>query len=75
MSVALGPGTVDLRDVSLRDGLQLTGKVLPTQQKTDLVRALLALGIPTLEVGSMARGDLVPPMANTPEPPQRAHAR
>lgn len=67
MSVALGPDTVDLRDVSLRDGLQLTGKVLPTQQKTDLVRALLALGIPTLEVGSMARGDLVPPMANTPE--------
>ena len=67
MSLDFGPDTVDLRDVSLRDGLQLTGKVLPTGQKATLVRALLALGVPTLEVGSMARGDLVPSMANTPE--------
>jgi len=67
MSLRFGPDTVDLRDVSLRDGLQLTGKVLPTRQKADLVRALLALGVPTVEIGSMARGDLVPPMANTPE--------
>ena len=66
MSLAFGPGKVDLRDVSLRDGLQLTGKILPTERKTGLVRALLALGVPTLEVGSMARADLVPPMADTP---------
>jgi hydroxymethylglutaryl-CoA lyase len=56
-----------LRDVTLRDGLQLTGKMLPTAHKLDLVRALLALGIPELEIGSMARPDLVPPMANTLE--------
>lgn len=67
MSLRFGPDAVDLRDVSLRDGLQLTGKLLPTERKADLVRALLALGVPTLEVGSMARGDLVPPMANTPD--------
>ena len=67
MSLGFGPDTVDLRDVSLRDGLQLTGKLLPTEQKATLVRALLALGVPTLEIGSMARGDLVPSMANTPE--------
>jgi hydroxymethylglutaryl-CoA lyase len=54
-----------LRDVTLRDGLQLTGKVLPTERKVEIVRTLLALGVPTLEIGSMARPDLVPPMANT----------
>ncbi len=54
-----------LRDVTLRDGLQLTGKVLPTERKVEIVRTLLGLGVPTLEIGSMARPDLVPPMANT----------
>ncbi|MFX0575645.1 hydroxymethylglutaryl-CoA lyase [Nocardia nepalensis] len=56
-----------LRDVTLRDGLQLTGKVLPVERKVDIVRRLLALGVPALEIGSMARADLVPPMANTME--------
>ncbi|WP_227996402.1 hydroxymethylglutaryl-CoA lyase [Nocardia australiensis] len=56
-----------LRDVTLRDGLQLSGKVLPVQRKVDIVRRLLALGVPALEIGSMARPDLVPPMANTME--------
>ncbi|WP_433875342.1 hydroxymethylglutaryl-CoA lyase [Sinomonas atrocyanea] len=55
----------ELRDVTLRDGLQLTGKVLPTEEKVALVRELLGLGVPSLELGSMARPDLVPPMANT----------
>ncbi|WP_194815224.1 hydroxymethylglutaryl-CoA lyase [Nocardia sp. XZ_19_385] len=57
--------TAVLRDVTLRDGLQLTGKVLPTDRKVEIVRRLLALGVPELEIGSMARPDLVPPMANT----------
>lgn len=56
-----------VRDVTLRDGLQLTGKLLDTQAKVALVRTLLAAGIPELEIGSMARGDLVPPMANSLE--------
>ncbi|MFE9580884.1 hydroxymethylglutaryl-CoA lyase [Nocardia sp. NPDC006044] len=59
--------TALLRDVTLRDGLQLTGKVLPVERKVDIVRRLLALGVPALEIGSMARPDLVPPMANTME--------
>lgn len=54
-----------LRDVTLRDGLQLTGKVLPVERKVEIVRTLLGLGVPALEIGSMARPDLVPPMANT----------
>ncbi|MEV0245318.1 hydroxymethylglutaryl-CoA lyase [Nocardia sp. NPDC050712] len=57
--------TAVLRDVTLRDGLQLTGKILPTERKAEIVRRLLALGVPELEIGSMARPDLVPPMANT----------
>ncbi|BCP14203.1 hydroxymethylglutaryl-CoA lyase [Mycobacterium paraintracellulare] len=54
-----------LRDVTLRDGLQLTGKALPTSFKLEIVRELLLLGVPQLEVGSLARADLVPSMANT----------
>ncbi|GEL24899.1 hydroxymethylglutaryl-CoA lyase [Pseudonocardia sulfidoxydans NBRC 16205] len=58
---------VILRDVTLRDGLQLTGKTLPTERKVEIVRELLALGVPSLEIGSLARPDLVPPLANTLE--------
>ncbi|WP_188828430.1 hydroxymethylglutaryl-CoA lyase [Nocardia camponoti] len=54
-----------LRDVTLRDGLQLTGKVLPTETKVAVVRRLLAAGVEALEIGSMARPDLVPPVANS----------
>src|SRR3954469_13166408 len=55
----------ELRDVTLRDGLQLTGKLLSTERKVETVRELLRLGVPEIELGSMARPDLVPPMANT----------
>ncbi|GAA4546256.1 hydroxymethylglutaryl-CoA lyase [Pseudonocardia xishanensis] len=54
-----------LRDVTLRDGLQLTGKPLPTERKIEIVRELLRLGVPSLEIGSLARPDLVPPLADT----------
>lgn len=54
-----------VRDVTLRDGLQLTGKLLGVPEKVSLIRNLLALGIPDLEIGSMARPELVPPLANT----------
>lgn len=56
-----------LRDVTLRDGLQLTGKLMSAQRKADIVRHLFDAGVPELEIGSLARPDLVPPMANTLE--------
>ncbi|MCE7004413.1 hydroxymethylglutaryl-CoA lyase [Kibdelosporangium philippinense] len=56
-----------IRDVTLRDGLQLTGKQLSTDRKVGIVRDLLRLGVPSIEIGSMARPDLVPSMANTLE--------
>lgn len=59
--------SVRIRDVTLRDGLQLTGKPLPTERKVRLVRELLALGVEEIEVGSMARPDLVPAVADTLE--------
>jgi hydroxymethylglutaryl-CoA lyase len=54
-----------LRDVTLRDGLQLTGKLLRTNTKVELARILLDSGVDALEIGAMARPDKVPPMANT----------
>lgn len=57
----------ELRDVTLRDGLQLTGKPLSVERKVEVVRTLLALGVPTLEIGSLARPDLVPALGNTLE--------
>ncbi|OBG22084.1 hydroxymethylglutaryl-CoA lyase [Mycobacterium sp. 852002-51057_SCH5723018] len=57
--------SVHLRDVTLRDGLQLTGKMLDTARKVELARRLLGLGVDAVEIGAMARPDLVPPMANT----------
>lgn len=56
-----------LRDVTLRDGLQLTGKMLSTETKIRTVRELIRLGVEEIELGSMARADLVPTMANTLE--------
>jgi hydroxymethylglutaryl-CoA lyase len=58
---------VRFRDVTLRDGLQLTGKLLDTGAKVDLARLLLDSGVDAVEIGAMARPDLVPPMANTLE--------
>ncbi len=60
-------GNTILRDVTLRDGLQLTGKLLSTERKVETVRELLRQGVPAIELGSMARADLVPTMANTLE--------
>ncbi|OZG26124.1 hydroxymethylglutaryl-CoA lyase [Williamsia sp. 1138] len=59
--------TAQLRDVTMRDGLQLTGKMLSTDRKLEVIRRMIALGVPSLEIGSMARPDVVPPMANTLE--------
>lgn len=59
--------SVRIRDVTLRDGLQLTSKRYPTDLKVKLVRTLLGLGFTDIEVGSFARPDLVPALADTPD--------
>jgi hydroxymethylglutaryl-CoA lyase len=64
MSTTSYAGAV-IRDVTLRDGLQLAGRGMPTSLKLDLVRGLFAAGVPELEIGSMARPDLVPALGDT----------
>lgn len=59
--------SVVFRDVSLRDGLQLVSGDVAATDRIALARDMLALGIPELEIGSMARPDLVPQMAATRE--------
>jgi hydroxymethylglutaryl-CoA lyase len=65
MTLASVLDTVSVRDVTLRDGLQLTKTLLDTDTKVDIARGLLALGVPELEIGSLARPELVPTMADT----------
>ena len=43
--------SVQYRDVTLRDGLQLAGKNLSTERKVALVRQLFDLGVEHVEVG------------------------
>lgn len=57
--------TAAIRDVTLRDGLQLAGGRMSLEHKVTLARTLLALGVEHLEIGSMARPDLVPATADT----------
>lgn len=54
-----------IRDVTLRDGLQLAGATLPVAAKIALARALLQAGVPELEAGSLASPRRVPQMAGT----------
>jgi hydroxymethylglutaryl-CoA lyase len=54
-----------VRDVTLRDGLQLVSGVLSTGHKIRIVRSLLAAGVPSLEIGAIVRPDRVPQMADT----------
>lgn len=61
------PRSARIRDVTLRDGLQLTGKLLGVEEKVALARELFHAGLEEIEVGAMARPDAVPPMANTLE--------
>ncbi|WP_406635055.1 hydroxymethylglutaryl-CoA lyase [Amycolatopsis sp. WGS_07] len=56
-----------IRDVTLRDGLQLVRATLPTADKVALARFLLAAGVPEIEIGAVVRPDRVPAMADTLE--------
>lgn len=58
---------VNVRDATLRDGLQLTGGLLSVEDKVGIARSLFGSGFAEIEIGAMARPDLVPPMANTIE--------
>ena len=57
---------VRLRDVTLRDGLQMEAPV-PTADKLAVFDALVRAGVRDLELNSFVRPDRVPAMADAPE--------
>lgn len=58
------PDTVELVEVSARDGLQNENMVFPTDSKIALIRQMIAAGAKRLEVASFVRADRVPQMAD-----------
>jgi len=61
------PQSVTVTDVSLRDGLQIEPRLIPTATKLTLLTRLLDAGVRELEVGSFVNPRLVPTMADTAE--------
>ena len=58
---------VILREVGLRDGLQILPRVMPTAQKLQWLRAAHAAGLRKVEVGSFVPPKLMPQLADTTE--------
>lgn len=54
-----------VNEVSPRDGLQSQGKTLTVEQRLEMIQALLATGIRSIEVGSFVSPKAVPQMAGT----------
>ena len=59
--------TLELCDVSPRDGLQSLDVVLPPETRAELAGRLAASGLRRVEVASFVRDDLVPAMAGAEE--------
>jgi hydroxymethylglutaryl-CoA lyase len=58
------PEAVTIYEVGPRDGLQNESTVVPVEVKAELVRRLLAAGLPTVETTSFVRPDRVPQLAD-----------
>jgi hydroxymethylglutaryl-CoA lyase len=65
MNTAFEP--VVVREVGLRDGLQILPRVLPTAHKLDWLRAAVDAGVREIEVGSFVPVRLMPQLADTAE--------
>lgn len=62
------PGApVVVREVGLRDGLQILPRTMPTEQKLQWLRGAHAAGLCELEVGSFVPPKLMPQLADTAE--------
>src|SRR5512139_1450947 len=61
------PPTVVVREVGLRDGLQILPRVLPTEYKLQWLRAAYDAGLREIEVGSFVPPKLMPQLADTAE--------
>lgn len=65
MNPAHGPVTV--REVGLRDGLQILARVLPTAHKLEWLRLAHEAGLREIEVGSFVPAKRMPQLADTAE--------
>jgi hydroxymethylglutaryl-CoA lyase len=61
------PSRVVIREVGLRDGLQILQRVVPTATKIEWIRDAYAAGQRELEVGSFVPARLMPQLADTAE--------
>jgi hydroxymethylglutaryl-CoA lyase len=61
------PSRVVVREVGLRDGLQILQRVVPTATKLEWIRAAYEAGQRELEVGSFVPARLMPQLADTAE--------
>ncbi|HSV45571.1 MAG TPA: hydroxymethylglutaryl-CoA lyase [Ramlibacter sp.] len=59
------PRRVVIREVGLRDGLQIIARVVPTADKLEWLRAAYASGLREIEVGSFVPARLMPQLADT----------
>lgn len=59
------PTGVTIREVGLRDGLQILQRVLPTDQKLQWIRGAYEAGLREIEVGSFVPTHLLPQLADT----------
>jgi hydroxymethylglutaryl-CoA lyase len=63
--VASAARKIVLHEVGPRDGLQMEERVVPTEQKLRWIRALVAAGVDSVQVGSFVHPEKVPQMADT----------
>lgn len=61
------PARASVREVGLRDGLQILARVVPTEHKLQWMRAAHAAGVREMEVGSFVPARLMPQLADTAE--------
>ncbi|HEY6354581.1 MAG TPA: hydroxymethylglutaryl-CoA lyase, partial [Burkholderiaceae bacterium] len=64
---------VTVREVGLRDGLQILPRTLPTADKLQWIRGAYEAGLRELEVGSFVPPKLMPQLADTAELVAFAH--
>ncbi|MGH2447448.1 MAG: hydroxymethylglutaryl-CoA lyase [Chloroflexota bacterium] len=61
------PETVEIVDVTLRDGLQDQPTIVPTEAKLEIADLLAGAGFPAIEVTSFVRRDWVPQLSDAAE--------
>lgn len=67
------PKKVRIREVGPREGFQTLARVVPTEQKLELIAALGETGLKDIEIVSFVRPDKVPQMADAAAVVERYH--